>query len=162
MLLQILLLPFFCLCTIYTINVGENNELRFTGGPSNVNVGDTIVWEWLSIASHSIIEGSDCKSKQNGYNSGSKRDGSFRLNIESKHIGVFNYFCGVSSHCLQGMSSSFIVKDLSTIPKITTTTITTTMQEITTNPPKNTPTNTIKNSSNKNKFKFYNIIYFLI
>jgi plastocyanin len=111
----------FSFAKVYNINVGENNALSFTNVPKSVNVGDTIVWTWLNNKLHSVLEGTDCRPKDDGFYSGEKSDGTFALIIGSKDIGMVNFYCGVSSHCLQGMSGMFSVVSLnSTVSTVST------------------------------------------
>ena len=150
----------FVFSKIYNINIAENKELSFTGGPDTVNVGDIISWTWLNNKLHSVVQGSDCRPKQDGFRSPQQREGTFTLLIEPKHIGTVDYYCDVQSHCLEGMTGVFIVKDHnSSIPTTTTHLITSTS----TNSITTTLTATFTNSGNKlnGSLLGYLVFYFI-
>lgn len=101
----------------HIVTVGAGG-LVYSPATLNVNVGDTIVWNYS--APHSVTQSSlqdDCTPMAGGFDSGTLSTGSYTQTISPAQAGsTLFYYCSVGQHCQNGMKGSITVAGTSASP----------------------------------------------
>ncbi|GBB95641.1 hypothetical protein RclHR1_25850001 [Rhizophagus clarus] len=92
---------------------GPNGENIFNPQTVSANIGDNIIFTWIS-GKHSIIEsdaaGSCAKSiKSDAFSSSDAFTAPKVLNLSVNNVGKTWFYCGVPGHCANGMYGTLIV-----------------------------------------------------